>query len=78
MEITDVPAARRGAKGHDAAAIEHDTAAEILEAGFDAVDYVAVRGADDLSPFAGAVDAPARVLAAVRLGGTRLIDNLPV
>jgi pantoate--beta-alanine ligase len=46
-------------------------------AGFQSVDYVAVRGATDLSMFEGAViDGPARVLAAARVGGVRLIDNV--
>jgi pantothenate synthetase len=39
---------------------------------------VAIRGAADLSSFADSVDGEARVLAAVRIGGTRLIDNLAV
>lgn len=48
-------------------------------AGFGPVDYVAIRRADDLAPFAGDnIDAPARILAAAWLGRTRLIDNLAV
>ena len=51
----------------------------VLTAGFGHVDYVAIRRADDLAPFAdGIVDGPARVLAAAWLGKTRLIDNMPV
>lgn len=50
---------------------------ELLRAGFDAVDYVAVRDAETLSPWPGP-SRPGRVLAAARLGRTRLIDNLPV
>ncbi|RZJ79990.1 MAG: pantoate--beta-alanine ligase, partial [Brevundimonas sp.] len=42
------------------------------------VDYVAIRRADDLTPFEGALDAPARILAAARIGKTRLIDNMAV
>ena len=46
------------------------------QAGFD-VDYVAIRRAADLAlPAQG--DSGLRVLAAARLGRTRLIDNLPV
>ena len=45
--------------------------------GFDAVDYVALRNAEDLSPITR-LERPARVLAAVRIGRTRLIDNMPV
>lgn len=47
-------------------------------AGFDSVDYVAIRRADDLSVFDGAMDAPARILAAAKIGRTRLIDNMAV
>ena len=49
----------------------------LLESGFTSVDYVAVRDAETL----GAADPPARtarVLAAARLGTTRLIDNVAV
>ena len=54
-------------------------AAEALTtAGFDSVDYVAIRRADDLSAFEGPVDAPARILAAARIGRTRLIDNMAI
>ena len=40
-------------------------------------DYLELRDADDLEPLA-ALDRPARLLAAARLGRTRLLDNLPV
>ena len=54
-------------------------AVEALKAaGFDSVDYVAIRRADDLSAFDGAMDAPARILAAAKIGRTRLIDNMAV
>ncbi|PIW27672.1 MAG: pantoate--beta-alanine ligase [Rhodobacterales bacterium CG15_BIG_FIL_POST_REV_8_21_14_020_59_13] len=46
---------------------------------FDRVDYIEARCAETLSPLpAGPVLQPARVLAAVWLGKTRLIDNMPV
>lgn len=49
------------------------------KAAFDAVDYVTVRHADTLAALGpGPVDAPARVLAAVKIGSTRLIDNMAV
>jgi pantoate--beta-alanine ligase len=51
--------------------------AELLRAGFTSIDYVAVRDAETLLPLAGPAR-PGRVLAAARLGGTRLIDNVPV
>jgi pantoate--beta-alanine ligase len=47
-----------------------------LEAEGFRVDYVAVRDPDTLKPLHGPVTA-ARVLAAVHLGKTRLIDNVP-
>jgi len=46
-------------------------------AGFAPVDYVELRDAETLAPIE-ALDRPARLLAAARIGGTRLIDNLPV
>ena len=78
LNLALADAARRAKKGEPVATIEADTTAELLETGFEAVDYVAIRRADDLQPFGAAVDADARVLAAVRIGGTRLIDNLAV
>jgi len=58
-----------------------DAAAEAgrfkLEAAGFRVDYVAARDPDTLKPLHGPVKA-ARVLAAVRLGKTRLIDNVPM
>jgi len=46
-------------------------------AGFGPIDYVELRDSETLAPV-GALDRPARLLAAARIGGTRLIDNLPV
>lgn len=48
-------------------------------AGFGQIDYVAVRDAHDLSTLPGPrVDRPARILAAAKLGATRLIDNFAI
>jgi len=47
------------------------------KAGFDPVDYVELRDAETLAQVA-ALDRPARLLAAAKIGRTRLIDNLPV
>ena len=70
--------ARAGA-GQPVNGIEAAAREALLTAGFGHVDYVAIRRADDLAPFAdGVVDGPARVLAAAWLGKTRLIDNMPV
>jgi len=54
---------------------EADAARHLLAAGFASVDYVALRQADTLAPIAD-LAAPARILAAARLGKTRLIDNM--
>ena len=49
----------------------------LAAAGFDPIDYVALCDAVTLAPL-DALDRPARLLAAARIGRTRLIDNLPV
>jgi pantoate--beta-alanine ligase len=49
----------------------------LLTAGFDSVDYVAIRDAHTLQPLEHATR-DMRILAAVSTGGTRLIDNMPV
>lgn len=46
-------------------------------AGFDPIDYVALCDAETLQPLSS-LSRPGRLLAAARLGRTRLIDNLPV
>jgi pantoate--beta-alanine ligase len=50
---------------------------KLARAGFDPVDYVELRDAETLAPL-DRLDRPARLLAAARIGATRLIDNLPV
>lgn len=49
----------------------------IVEAGFREVEYLELRGEDDLAPLL-VLDRPARLLAAAWLGETRLIDNMRV
>jgi pantoate--beta-alanine ligase len=72
-------AAAKASDRRPLAAVEREAYADLLKAGFERVDYVAVRRAEDLAPFAhGVVDAPARILAAAWLGKTRLIDNMAV
>ncbi len=51
--------------------------AEIVRGGFDSVDYVALADADSLERLTE-FRKPARLLAAARMGKTRLIDNLAV
>jgi pantoate--beta-alanine ligase len=50
---------------------------KLTKAGFDPVDYVELRDAETLEPVSS-LDRPARLLAAAKLGRTRLIDNLAV
>src|SRR5215472_5990323 len=64
----------------DPAAVARELAcgsAELEKAGF-AVEYLEVREAQTLAPITAAILEPARVCAAVQLGRTRLIDNMPV
>jgi pantoate--beta-alanine ligase len=63
--------------GGDVAAALAAAREKLARAGFGPIDYVALRDADSLAPMAE-LDAPARLLAAARIGQTRLIDNLAV
>ena len=64
------------AGNHDYAALEREVLDELAAAGWKS-DYVAVRQQSDLSPPKSA-NAPLVVLAASRLGTTRLIDNIEI
>jgi pantoate--beta-alanine ligase len=67
---------RAGVSVRDA---EVEAEAMLQAAGFSRIDYVEVRGADDLSRLGpGPITGPARVLGAAVLGRTRLIDNMAV
>jgi len=57
--------------------VESDSASRLLGAGFNIIDYVAIRDAATLAPLESLAGA-ARILAAVKIGGTRLIDNMAV
>jgi pantoate--beta-alanine ligase len=63
--------------GDAIAAAEKLGAEALLKAGFTSVDYVAIRDAATLEKLE-TLDRPARVLAAAKIGGTRLIDNMAV
>ncbi len=52
--------------------------AALLAAGFSSVDYAVLADAASLAPLDTLTDAPARLLVAARIGGTRLIDNMAV
>jgi pantoate--beta-alanine ligase len=67
------------ARGEPVGAVEDRALACLDKAGFSSVDYLEARSAEDLARLGpGAVDRPARVMAAVRVGKTRLIDNWAV
>jgi pantoate--beta-alanine ligase len=51
--------------------------ADLEEAGL-TVEYLEIREAATLAPVTGEIAAPTRVFAAVHLGRTRLIDNMPI
>ncbi len=69
--------AERARAGVSIPQAEAEGAAALISAGFDRVDYVAVRNARSLAHLP-AFTGPARVLAAARIGNLRLIDNKPV
>lgn len=72
-----VAASRQLASGAPVGATLDEARAAILAAGFDRVEYLELRAADDLAPL-DVLDRPARLLVAAWLGETRLIDNLEV
>ncbi len=70
-------AAKAIAGGNEVAAALAKAEAAIVKGGFDSVDYVALADAESLERLS-AFRKPARLLAAARIGKTRLIDNLAV
>jgi pantoate--beta-alanine ligase len=52
--------------------------AALLAAGFAAVDYLAMVDAATLEPLTMLGDKPARIICTARIGGVRLLDNMPV
>lgn len=70
-------AADRLADGAAVANVEAAAARDLARAGFGAIDYFQVRAPEDLRRLGpGPIAGEARILAAARLGATRLIDNL--
>jgi pantoate--beta-alanine ligase len=63
--------------GMEAASACAEAAEELVRIGFAGVDYLALADPDDLTALAR-LDRPARLLAAARIGRTRLIDNIAV
>jgi pantoate--beta-alanine ligase len=64
-------------QGEAIASVEVRGREALLRAGFSSVDYVAVRDSETLAAIE-TLARPARVLAAAKIGTTRLIDNLSV
>jgi pantoate--beta-alanine ligase len=65
--------------GRPVEAVEAEGLAALAEAGFASVDYLEVRDPDDLTRLGpGPLTGPGRILAAARIGRTRLIDNMAV
>jgi pantoate--beta-alanine ligase len=69
--------ATRVREGAPISAAERNAVDALGSAGFDSVDYVAVRNANTLAPLKMPAQSM-RVLAAATTGKTRLIDNVPV
>jgi pantoate--beta-alanine ligase len=63
--------------GTSVSAALREAKARLEAAGFDPIDYVALVDASTLQPL-DAPDGEMRLIAAARIGSTRLIDNLPV
>jgi pantoate--beta-alanine ligase len=78
LHRTLLEATGRLGDGRDAGPVLDAAARSLGGAGFAAVDYLALRDAETLAPLDRAGDRPARLLAAARLGATRLIDNVAV
>ena len=70
-------AAERLKQGVSAEAVTFDGRQALSDAGFE-VDYFVVRNAETLKPVQDQHSEPLRILAAARLNGVRLIDNVPV
>lgn len=52
--------------------------AALLDGGFASVDYLELCDAEDLTPLSRISGKPSRLIAAAKIGKTRLIDNIPV
>lgn len=64
-------------QGETIATVEAHAADALKKAGFDAIDYVAIRDSENLDPVQS-LERPARILAAAKIGRTRLIDNMAI
>ncbi|MEL7219143.1 MAG: pantoate--beta-alanine ligase, partial [Pseudomonadota bacterium] len=64
--------------GEDVTASLEALKVSLIEAGFSSVDYAELADARSLAPIPKLMGASARLIAAARIGGTRLIDNMAV
>jgi pantoate--beta-alanine ligase len=71
-------AAREIRAGQDVASVTAAASADILAAGFSRVDYFALADAVTLEVCSRYDGRPARLLAAAKIGSTRLIDNIAI
>jgi len=73
-----IEAAEKIREGADVQSITATASANILAAGFARVDYFALADATTLEDLANFDGRPARLLAAAKIGKTRLIDNIAI
>lgn len=71
-------AAKAISEGEDVVTATTRATDAILAAGFSSIDYFALADAETLAPVIEPSDRPLRLLAAARIGKTRLIDNIAV
>jgi pantoate--beta-alanine ligase len=77
LNVTLKAAIAQARASGDLRAAEAQAIETLWAAGFSHVDYVAIRDAETLDHIAG-LERPARILAAAKIGKTRLIDNMAV
>ncbi|KWV95148.1 pantoate--beta-alanine ligase [Erythrobacter sp. AP23] len=63
--------------GEAAGPVLAELSSELVETGFDSVDYAELRRGGDLAPV-GVAEQDSRLFVAARIGRTRLIDNMPL
>jgi pantoate--beta-alanine ligase len=79
MNVILQNAGKRALAGAAPDLAEAEAADALRVVGFDSVDYVSIADAETLEPFGQHhIDRPGRILAAARIGKTRLIDNFPI
>ncbi len=70
--------AQHASQGHAIEPLLEAGRRQIALAGFDPIDYLEIRDAENLELMHGVIDRPARVFIAARLGKARLIDNMAI